>query len=197
MTPSQLGAAFFIAFAIGTLWVFAHSARPWVRRLYLTGFFIALVLPGFAGKHYWLWPFQTWHLWGGLQPRQGEFQQLLLRDETGHLTLYDRRAIPPLLDTQVYLLARQLIAAPPEARTTELSSLLLDRANALRANLLAGTSDHHFLDYPERQYGRTWSHSELASSRPFVQIVARRVRFRFDATLLEATTELVEERSFR
>lgn len=178
-----------------------------MRRLYLTFFFIALAIPGLAGGHRWLWPFQSWHLWSGLQPQRGHFHEVLLQDAAGQLIIYDRRAIPPLLDTQVHLLAQRLVAAPsddPGAR--ELASFLLGHANQLRATHLGHlpkrpgasllTSILRLPAYPEREYGRRWSDAELAASGPFVAVVARRLSFDFGANGRDATTHVVEERSF-
>lgn len=215
----MLGATFFLTFAVATAVALAWPRSVVLRRLYLVGFFAALLVPGLLGGRYWLWPFQTWHLWGGLQPREGTFEELLLADAAGTIYLYDRRAVAPLLDTQVHWLARHLLVAPtpPSAaspilpadsalpgeaaaeadrRARELAHFLLARANWLRTALRAGERLPPMLAFPAREHGRQWSPQEVAGAQPFVRVIARRVHFRFADARQAATTTVLVERSF-
>ena len=97
--PSAYGAFFFLSFWLTTLAAFVLAHRPQVRRVYLIIFFTCLLIPGLVGRTYWLWPFQTWHLWGGIQPRSGLFHELWLEDPDGNLVeVYARLTAAELLE---------------------------------------------------------------------------------------------------
>lgn len=195
-TPAQLGTLFFVVFWALTLLTMAVSARSMSRRLYLVLFFGCLLLPGLAGKNYWLWPFQTWHLWGGIQPDRGEFYELYVVDAQGRRLLYDRHAIPPVLNTQVHYLARKLLNQPDRPEAQELTAFLLQRAQAYRQRVERPAVSLRFPPFPPRQFGRTWRAEELKAHGPFVGVVARRVGYHIPDQGRAPETSVVTERQF-
>jgi hypothetical protein len=195
-TPSQIGAVFFILFWLVTLAAVLMASRPIILRTYLALFFVLLILPGLAGQTYWLWPFQTWHLWGGIQARQAEFHELYVVDSRGHRYLYDRTAIPPLLNTQVHHLARELLKLPRGASADALTAFLLSHANARRAELLAGSRSAIMPTYPLRQFGRAWDAVILNDSGAFDHLLARRVSYAFKDEGRAIIAAPIEERLF-
>ncbi len=195
-TPAQLGAVFFIVFWALTLMALAVSARSIPRRLYLVLFFACLLLPGLAGKNYWLWPFQTWHLWGGIQPDRGEFYELYVVDAQGGRLLYDRHAIPPVLNTQVHYLARKLLDQPDRPEAQELTAFLPQRAQAYRKRVESEVAPFRFPPFPTRQFGRAWRAEELNTHGPFVGVVARRVGYHIPDRGRPPVTLVVTERQF-
>lgn len=196
ITPSQIGAAFFVLFWLATLVAFVLARRRIARTAYLGFFLFALILPGLAGGHLWLWPFYTWHLWGGIQPRQAEYYELYVVDGSGQRFLYDRKAIPPILDTQMHDLARRLLQLPPGESADELTTFLLQKANARRSLLLAGDPRPPFPAFPSRQLSRGWDAELLAHAGPFDRVLARRMFCTFSPDARQVDVVLVEERLF-
>ena len=170
---AKAGFWFFVAFWLVTGAAVILAERPGVRRGYLVLFLVAMGVPGVAGHAYWLWPLQTWHLWGGVLPKQAEFFDLHVEDARGRRLLYDSRAVPPLLPTQVHLLAGTLLRDPSAAHRQELAAFLLERANAQRLQVLAGRGAPARLACPTREFGYTWTAAQLAPTDPFVRVVAR------------------------
>lgn len=196
ITPSRFGACFFLLFWLATLVAFFLGRRRWVRRVYLAMFLLCLLLPGLAGGHFWLWPFYTWHLWGGLQPHQAEYFELHVVDEAGQRFLYDRTAIAPVLDTQMHDLARRLLQRPAGATGDELTVFLLQKANARRDLLLRGDDRRVVPAFPARQFRHGWDRDAMLRARPFVRVLARRMFCTFRADAREVEVVLVEERLF-
>lgn len=185
--PATYGAIFFAAFWIITLVTFVLARRTRVRRAYLSLFFLCLLVPGLLGRIYWLWPFQTWHLWGGLQPRTGIYHDLWLEDARGELHLYDRRAIPPMLNTQVQELGARCFDPARLNQRAPLGDFLLRQANAFRDRQLAAPTMHLMPVFPMRQFGRAWTRDKLRNTGAFRQLVARRYVYEFSSGGREVT----------
>ena len=191
--PSACGAFFFLTFWLITLGAFLLAHRPLVRRFFVVIFFTCLLIPGLVGRTYWLWPFQTWHLWGGIQPRAGLFHELWLEDARGELHLYDRRAIPPMLNTQVQELGARCFDPARIDQRAPLCEFLLRQANTFRDRHLADARRSALPHFPMRQYGRAWTRDELVSSGPFTRVRARRNSIAFsDGGRQVTVTTLVE-----
>ena len=179
LPPSTCGAIFFVAFWMLTLAAFVLARWPRARRVYLVLFFLCLLAPGLLGRTHWLWPFQTWHLWGGIQPRTGVYHDLWLVDARGELHLYDRRAIPPMLNTQVQELGARCFDPARVDQQAPLGEFLLRQANAFRDRQLATSNERLMPAFPMRQFGRAWTRDELRNTGAFRQLVARRYTYEF------------------
>jgi hypothetical protein len=146
------------------------AARKPSPQVYLVFFFGLLLWSGLSGRI--LWPFHPWGLWGVIQPTEKVYYELEVADARGNRLRYDQNAARPILPTQLHQLGEVFIESQSAPRREQLGRFLLSRANAYREKRLSDGDFSTWAKFPGREFGTTWTQSDLAACGPFTHIVA-------------------------
>lgn len=146
LMPWFVSNGFFLLFWIFTLVAFVWRQRQ-VRKAYLVFFFLSMLAVGLVIQSP-VWPFHNWDLWNRTLPRNVEYFEVWVEDESGSQFVYDLRAVPPLNPAYLNkLYTPRILASAKDGRPDATAGWLLEKINAYDPSPSFGSK----LLFPERE----------------------------------------------
>jgi hypothetical protein len=153
-------------FVVVTVVAVALADRPRIRRTYVAGFFVCLLVVNLIGVA--PLPFMHWHKFSGERPEAAVLHEFRVVDAAGREIDYDHRATLSVDGFSMYLVTSRMDEYD-EARRAAVAAYLLERANVYRASI-ESRSALHLVRFPPHAIEDTWDELELAEYDEFVGV---------------------------
>lgn len=176
---------FFVCFFLATLIAMRYNRNGYVRKTYISGFFVLLLVMNLTGPQ--VLPLTQWHKFSDPYPQTYVDYELRVVDAGGDELDYDYRATLTVDGVTLRLLEEEMLTEYMEAKNERVACYLLRRARVYRTRL-STRSPLHLLRFPPHGLGSTWSESEISEYGRFTGVRLYRINITTSADGTEITS---------
>lgn len=158
---------FFLVFFIAALFAIAFHTNPRVRKTYVSGLFVLILLVNVVGVT--VPPLTHWQKFAQDYSEEETVYEIRAVDVNGNELHYDHRATLSVDGVTIFIMQKELASDLPRDEKVRRSRFLLERANDYRTRV-ESRSPLHYARYPPHGLDNFWTPARLEGYGEFVGI---------------------------
>ena len=158
----------FSTFCIGTLFAVYYTNTEWVRKGYLSIFFVSILMINVIGAP--IMPFVHLQKFSEPPDQSTSYHEIRMVDSTGKEIKFDGRATGHLAEPELQDLAKRMATQYSDRQKNETGLYLLHQSQEYRTEVESGTNIWNAIQFPRHIRDYEWSQQELGNYGNFTAL---------------------------